>query len=232
VTATPAQAQSVDVGADIVNRYVWRGAVFAPGASVQPSLSFSQSGFTIGSWGSFSMSPTSAGVGGDELDVYVSYTAETDAGSFSVGVYDYFFPAQSGAPGQATGVANQALFDYSANDAGVSPHTIEPYVSFSGPVSVSAAINAYGTAGTEVWLEVAYPFSVKEVDLSFAVGGTPNDTDGFYFTDGSTDAAITKVSLSASREIQITEDFALPVFGSYYVNPYHESNYFIFGISL
>lgn len=229
-----AQAQSVSVGADVMNRYVWRGAVFSTSASIQPSLSYSQSGFTVGSWGSFSMSPD--GTGGDELDLYASYGFDLgDSGSLSIGVTDYFFPDQSGAPGQATG-ANQAFFDYDTNANDVSPHTIEPNIGYTGPeslpISLYAAINAYGTSENAAWLEVSYPFSVESVDLSVALGGTPNDEGGFYFTDGDTDAGITKFSLSASRSIEITDSFSLPIMGSYYLNPYHETSYFLFGISL
>jgi hypothetical protein len=48
----------------------------------------------------------------------------------------------------------------------------------------------------------------------------------------STDAAITKLSLTASKGISITESFTLPISASYYLNPYSERSYFIFGISL
>ena len=49
--APPAQAQSVDLGADIMSRYVWRGTDFGNTAAIQPSLSFSSGGFTVGAWG-------------------------------------------------------------------------------------------------------------------------------------------------------------------------------------
>lgn len=243
--APPAKAQSVSVGADIMNRYVWRGAVLAPAASVQPSISFSQSGFTIGTWGSFSMSPNATG--GDELDLYASYAFDLGgSGSLSIGVTDYYFPNQAGAPGvdqtDATAgapgptgnTANQAFFDYD-NDTGA--HTIEPNISYTGPeslpISLYAAINAYGTGDNNAaWLEVSYPFSVQDVDLSIALGGTPNDEGGFYFTDADTDAGITKLSLSASKSIEITDSFSLPVMASYYLNPYSETGYLLFGISL
>jgi hypothetical protein len=260
--APPAKAQSVSVGADVVNRYIWRGQVLSTGASVQPSLSFSQSGFTIGSWGSFSTAGPSAGAGGDELDLYASYSFDLGAnGSFSVGVTDYFFPDQSNGP-----PANSGFFDYDTDelDRSVSGHVIEPNVSYTGPeslpISLYGAINAWGTAGNEVWLEASYPFSVSGVDLSVAVGGALNDTDesedvngdgtigeltgpdgevvldeeagDFYGTDNDTAAGIMKLSISASKEIKITDDFSLPVFGSYYLNPYHEIPYFVFGISL
>ena len=217
LAAPTAQAQSFDLGADIVNRYVWRGTDFGNAAAIQPSLEFSNGGFTVGAWGSFEVSPTS-GSAVNENDLYASYAFETSAGTFSVGVTDYYFSN----PGND-------FFDY---DGDTGSHVIEPSLSFSGPVSLSASINAYGPTENEIWLEAGIPFSVDDVDLSVAIGGTPNDEAGYYGTDADTDAAITKLSLSASKSIEITESFSLPIMASYYMNPYLARSYFIFGISL
>lgn len=210
-----AQAQSVDLGADIMSRYVWRGTDFGNTAAIQPSLSFSSGGFTIGAWGSFDLSPTN-GSAVNENDLYASYGFETSAGTFSLSVTDFYFSN----PGNE-------FFDYSDTGA----HVIEPGLSYSGPVSLSASINAHG-ADSEVWLEAAVPFSVQDVDLSVALGGSPNDGSAYYGTDADTDAAITKLSLSASKSLPITDSFSLPISASYYLNPYSERSYFIFGISL
>jgi uncharacterized protein (TIGR02001 family) len=212
-----AQAQSVDLGATLTSRYVWRGVDFGNAAAVQPSLSFSQGGFTIGAWGSFEMSPVGAGV--NENDLYASYSFETSAGTFSVSVTDYYFSTD----------AND-YFDYD-NDTG--GHVIEPGISYSGPVSLSASINAYGRGDfNEIWLEAAVPFRVTDVDLSVAVGGSPNDEGTYYSTDADTDAGITKLSVSASKALEITDSFSLPISATYYVNPYLARSDFIFGISL
>jgi hypothetical protein len=213
----PVQAQSFDLGADVVNRYVWRGLDFGNSAAVQPGLSFSSGGFTVGAWGSFEVSPTS-GSAVNENDLYASYAFETSAGTFSISVTDYYFSN----PGND-------FFDY--GDPGA--HVIEPGISYSGPISLSASINAYGRDGeNEIWLEASVPFSVEDVDLSLALGGSPNDGAGYYGTDGDTDAGITKLSLGASKSIEITDSFSLPVSATYYVNPYLARSYFIFGISL
>jgi hypothetical protein len=39
------------------------------------------------------------------------------------------------------------------------------------------------------------------------------------------------MGINASKEIRITEDFSLPVFCSYILNPQAEISYLIFGIS-
>lgn len=215
LTTPTAQAQTVDLGADIVNRYVWRGLDFGNAAAIQPALSFSHGGFTVGAWGSFEMSPI-GGPGVNENDLYADYAIETSAGTFSASITDFYFTTPS-----------SDFFNYSSGGA----HVIEPGVSYTGPVSLSASMNAYG-ADHEIWLETRYPFSVNDVDVSIALGGSPNDESGFYGTDADTDAAITKVSLSASKSIEITDTFSLPVSASYYVNPYLARSYFIFGVTL
>jgi len=216
VAAPPAQAQSVDLGADLMSRYVWRGTDFGNTAAIQPSLSFSAGGFTVGAWGSFDISPTE-GSAVNENDLYVSYAVETSAGTFSAAVTDFYFSN----PGNE-------FFDY---DGDTGAHVIEPSLSYSGPVSLSASINAHG-ADSEVWLEASVPFSVQDVDLSLALGGTPNDESAYYGTDADTGGAITKFSVTASRSVEITDSFALPIMASYYLNPYTERSYFIFGLSL
>jgi uncharacterized protein (TIGR02001 family) len=222
-TTSAVQAQSVDVGGTLASRYVWRGLDFGNAAAVQPSLSYSQGGFTVGAWGSFEMSPV-GGSATNENDLYASYTFDLgDSGSISLSVTDFYF---------STGANDFFEFDNEAV-SGPGGHQIEPGISYSGPVTVSASVFAYGHGDeNEIWLEAAYPFSVKDVDLSLALGGTPNDGAGFYGTDADTDAGLTKVSLSASKSIEITDSFSLPISASYYVNPYLARSYFIFGISL
>lgn len=224
------QAQSVSVGADVVNRYVWRGADFGNAAAIQPDLSFSQGGFTIGSWGSYSLSPGASG--SNEHDLYASYSFETNgSGTFSIGVTDYYFPSGDNPLTSAT-EESPDFFNYDSDGDGA--HTIEPNLGYSGPdsfpISVYAAINAYNDPDNAVWLEASYPFSVQDVDLSVAIGGTPSDDGGFY--TGDDQAGITKASLSASKSIEITDGFSLPIMASYYLNPYNEASYFVFGLSL
>jgi len=221
--APPAKAQSVSVGSDIVNRYVWRGTDFGNAAAFQPSLSYSAGGFTIGAWGSYSMNTDTQE---EELDLYASYAIETGSGTISIGVTDYYFPG------------SEEFFDYSSFEDG-GDHTIEPSLSYTGtesfPISVTAAIYAYGAAANNnsIWLEASYPFSVSDTDMSIGIGGTPSDEDANFGVDGGdSDTGITKLSISASRSIEITDSFSLPISGTYYVNPYKAESYFIFGITL
>ena len=60
-----------DLGADLVSSYVWRGTQFGSGAHIQPWVSLSTGNLEFGAWGSF---PTTAAGGGNELDLYASYS--------------------------------------------------------------------------------------------------------------------------------------------------------------
>src|SRR5690606_41614376 len=44
----------VSIGADIMSRYIWRGVDYGNSPSLQPQLSFSAGGFSIGTWGAYS----------------------------------------------------------------------------------------------------------------------------------------------------------------------------------
>lgn len=207
-----AQGQTINLGADIMSRYVWRGADFGESMSIQPSLSFSSGGLTVGSWGAYAVNPESSGA--NEHDLYASYAIETSGGTVALGVTDYYFP-NSG-----------AFFDFDG------AHQIEPSLSYSGPesfpISLYGGVFVHNEPDNSVYLEASYPFSIESVDLSVIVGGTPAES-GFYGTDS---AGIINTSLSASRSIPITDSFSLPVSVSYILNPYAEKTFFVFGVSL
>lgn len=211
-------AQSVDIGADFVNRYVWRGFDFGNSASIQPYIEFSSGGFTLGTWASYATSPVNnnltSALGAAEHDLYASYSF----GAVSIGITDYYFPVGS------------EFFNYDNDGDGA--HIIEPNISITGgesfPVTIYGAINAYNDSDNSIYLEASVPFSVGETDLGIALGVIPQSS-AYY---GTNDAAVTNLNLSASREIKITESFSLPLFASYILNPYLEQSHLVFGLSL
>ncbi len=213
-----AQAQHFSLGSDLVSRYIWRGADFGESASVQPALAFSVAGFEIGTWASYSF--TSDGAGANEHDVWVGYTVETaTAGSFSVGVTDYYFPAPGGA----------GFFNFDGNGEGA--HWIEPYVSYTGPeafpVTLFGGMFVHNDPDNSVYLEASYPFKVDGVELGFTAGAVAGQS-AFYGTEG---FAFVNLGLSASRAIPITDAFSLPLSVAYILNPDMERSYLVFGLS-
>ena len=206
-TTTEVKAQ--DFGADVVSSYVWRGAQFGSGPAVQPWFTLPEltSGLELGVWGSFPLSDD----GGEhasgqtyELDLYASY----DFGPFALTITNYTFPTASGA------------YDGSG------------YELFDGDmeVSASASLGAIGlTVGYFTDLEALYVeagTTVAGMDLAIGYG---SDGDGAYYAGG--DSAIVNVSLGGSKDIKITDDYSLPLFGSFIYNPDAEAAYMVVGMS-
>ena len=84
------ESKAQDLGADLVSSYVWRGTQFGSGAHIQPWVSLSSGDLEVGAWGSF---PTTAAGGGNELDLYASYSF----GKFGLTLTNYSFPGEGGA---------------------------------------------------------------------------------------------------------------------------------------
>lgn len=205
--AMPAMAQ-LDLGLDVASRYVWRGTDFGASPSIQPDISYTSGGFTIGSWGAFA---TNGNPAGTELDFYASYAFETSAGSFELSVTDYTFPE---AP---TG-------NYFAEES----HFIELGVGYSGtesfPISLSTGVFVTNDDDYSIYSEVGY--SVSNVDLFF--GFTPA-ASALY---GTTKAGVINTGIGTSREIKVTDSFSFSISGSVIFNPYANDAFMLFGISL
>ena len=212
-------AQSFSLGADMVSRYVWRGTDFGESASVQPALSFSQRGFEIGTWASYSFSAD--GAGANEHDIWVGYTVEAGtAGSFSFGVTDYYFPAPGGSD----------FFDFS--DDGEGSHWIEPFVNYTGPekfpITFFGAMFVHNDPDNSLYLEASLPVKVDGVELGLTAGAVAGKS-AFY---GTSEFALVNLGLAASKEIPITEQFALPINVAYILNPDTERSFLVFGFGL
>lgn len=208
VAPLTATAQSVDLGADLFNRYVWRGLDFGEAASVQPYLEVSTGNFTVGTWASYSTN----GGGANEHDLYVSYSA----GPLSFGVTDYYFPTPN---------SDFGFFDFGEGEA----HVLEANLGYEGTgFALAGNVNFFNDDDTSVYVEVGVPLTLGETELGLAVGVVPMES-AWYLTDG---FAVTNISLGAGREIKITDSFSLPVSVAYTINPELERSYLVVGLSL
>ena len=75
-------------------------------------------------------------------------------------------------------------------------------------------------------LYVELGFSTGAVDIALGYGD--DQADGFYAGGGS---GLVNMSFSGSKDIQISDNYALPVFGSFILNPEAETAFLVFGIS-
>jgi hypothetical protein len=222
----------LNVAADIVSRYVWRGLDFGASPNIQPTLSLTAGNFEIGSWGAISTLGTYS-----EVDLYAKYTL----GGVSLGVTDYFFPTD-GIPA----ADGQKYFNWKNASTG---HVVETFAQYKGgekfPVSLLASVLVYGndkdfskmeidaaTSDTtfknnySAYVELGYSFNVKGQALDVFAGFTP--AAGFYGSE----AAVVNAGISTSKKIAITDKFELPVKASLITNPLTQNIYFVLGITL
>lgn len=187
----------VDLGADLVSRYVWRGADFGNSASVQPFLSFGFAGLEAGAWASYPLSSA----GANENDLYISYAI----GPVGITVSDYYFP----------GDTSIVKFGNYANDGN---HIIETSISFEmAGFSAMGAVNVHGDDDNSFYLEAGFEVYNKD-DLSVgAFAGVGNKT---YVTNEDGDPGLvnlgvkaSKGNLSASYILNAEADVSYLVFG-------------------
>jgi len=214
-----------NAGADFVSRYIWRGSDFGQSPSIQPSLSMGIAGFEAGFWGAYTFSNNSHDA--DELDAWISYTVDIkNSVSLSTIVTDYYFP------NAGLRYSNYNNYD-NANGSGA--HTIEVGLSIGGaekfPITVAAYMNVYNDEGNNIYFQADYPVEVENVGLDFFVGGTAGSKEnpGYYNSDSFT---MINIGLTATKEIKISDEFSLPVFVSYILNPKVDISHLVFGISL
>ena len=192
---------SQDFGADLVSSYVWRGTQFGSGAHIQPYMDLGSGNLTGGVWGSF---PTSAKGGGNELDLWLSY----DFGPLALTVTNYTFPGEAGAYSKGEGLFNGDYTEIAASTSIIG-------------VDLSAG---YFTEVEALYIELGT--SIGAVDVALGYGD--DQSDPFYADGGS---GLVNMSFSGSKDIQISDSYALPVFGSFIINPEAETAFLVFGIS-
>jgi hypothetical protein len=234
----------IDLGADFVSRYIWRGKDYGNSPSIQPNVSFSAAGFKIGAWGCYGISEYKTKINDStiidmghyaETDFFVSYTYKW----VTLGVTDYFFPNPL--------IPNNGnkYFNYNNRTTG---HTFEVCLSFNGtdkvPLQIFAGTFIYGADkgkdstgvyGTgdknnfSTYFEVSYLFTIKKVgvDMKPFIAGIPFGSVWY-----GEKAGIVNLGFTATKPIKITKGFTLPVYTSVITNPQAQSIFFVFGFTL
>ncbi|MGY8918789.1 MAG: hypothetical protein ACKVJ4_00310 [Flavobacteriales bacterium] len=139
--------------------------------------------------------------GGSELDLYISY----DLGFASLTLTNYTFPGDASAS-----IIPDDFF-------GVEGYELSTGFEL-GPVGLNVG---YFTETEDLYIETG--FSLGNLDV--AIGGG----NEVYTLDG--DFAVCNVSLGTSKEIKITEDYSLPIFGSFVYNPDTTDAFLVLGAS-
>lgn len=215
-TAKAQDKPEVSVSADFVNQYIWRGQDLGD-ISVQPTLGVAYKGLSITACGSVGLSDNEDT---KEFDLTLSYSL----GNFNIGITDYWF-----------NTPNDRYFSYAAHKTS---HVFEAnigydfglcalqwYTNFAG----NDGVNKSGDRAYSSYVELSAPFKLGGADWTAAVGAVPYATS-FYGEAGG--FAVTNVSLKASKDINITKTFSVPVFAGIYANPSTEKAYLAFGFTL
>lgn len=232
----------IQLGADVMSRYVWRGVNLGGSSpSIQPWLRYSASSkdsihaLSVGAWSAYTFSQTS----NQEVDLYLTYTFKN---VISLTVTDYFFPEYYKTKERSR------YFNY---DTDSTCHVFEGIISFNGtekvPFTFLFGMNFYGNDARRVkadgsignifmtkYVEVGYKRNIKGVDFNAFVGTTidnPNRNRGEVGFYGNKSAGIINLGVKASKSIQISDKYSLPIQASLITNPEAENIFLVFGIS-
>lgn len=209
------------LGADFVSSYIWRGQDLGSTA-VQPTFGVGYKGLSLTAWGSYGLvNPADT----KEFDLTLAYTI----GGLNIGVTDYWFNQVT-----SGGDPDGRYFRYNAHGTN---HVFEANIGYDfGVASLQWFTNFAGNDGVNKddkrayssYVEATVPFALGGVDWAATAGVVPFATD-FY---GTTGAAVTNLSLKASKEVKVTDTFRLPVFGQVVANPCSQKAYMVLGVSL
>jgi len=216
----------IRVGADFASAYIWRGMESSSALNIQPTLEFTVGGFFAGFWGSYAINGSY-----QEPDLYAGFATDY----FSVSLNDFHLDA------------GMDYFNFKpestmhATDAVVTlngPEKFPLQVTFSSIIfGADKKIESTDSLGNIIYssnnnyssyVEMAYPFSAVDVDFVFSLGLVPFESD-FY---GTSNVAFINASLSASKEIGITESFSLPINFTVTANPNSQQVFFVLMLSL
>ena len=236
----------INIGVDLMSRFVWRGMNLGGSSpSIQPNVGLVINNFEIGAWGAYSCGGLNKN---QEFDLYASYTFANDM--FTLTVTDYY---------SASDILDYNYFDYSQDFTGHFYEGALSFNGTKKiPVSFLASVIFYGADALRInndlsspdfntqagiqysnYFELGYNTEIKNVSFNAFLGFTlsnPKKSDlttgyigetGFY---GNSPGVI-NIGVTALKEIQITEKFALPITASLITNPQAEKVFLVVGFS-
>ena len=219
----------LNIGADIVSRYLFRGTDLGNSPAIQPSLSLSVANLELGAWGSVATNNSFK-----EIDLFVKYTFK----NISLILTDYYIPLLNGIPASPD---NRFLIYNDRKTA----HSFEASVLWKGnesfPFWLLGGVFFYGNDKRwgcdaemdsiektyySTYLEAGYTFTIKDNNADLFVAFTPGA--GAYGRS----AGFVNIGITGCRKIKISNDFELPVKASLIFNPLVSNVFFVFGITI
>lgn len=218
VNAQTSKGGTFTMSADLVSSYIWRG-VPQEGSkggtpNIQPSITYTNGIFSIGTWGSSSFS-------GQVKEVDLSATlALSQTFSFAITDYNWNF--------------NRTYFNYESH---ATDHIYEATLSYAGvakfPLSVSVNTmffgddkNANGNNAYSSYVELGYPLTPM---VKLFAGASLVNSPMVY---GNSSFAFINIGLRATKIVKVTDTFSLPVYGILGCNPQSGKAFLVAGITL
>ena len=205
--------------ADIVSQYVWRGQDLGD-VSLQPTLGLGYKGLSLTAWGSVGLTDPDDT---KEFDLTLAYSV----GGFNIGVTDYWL---------SEGLdPRERYFKYDAHGTN---HLFEANIGYDfGPLALHWYTNFAGNDGLtksgkraySSYFELSAPFKLASVDWTATLGAVPYATSFYERVDG---VAVTNVSITATKDIKITDSFSIPLFAQVAANPCSQKAYLVLGLKL
>jgi len=206
------------VSADLVSSYIWRG-VPQEGSkggtpNIQPSITYTNGSFSIGTWGSSAFSGQVK-----EVDLFATLAMSNEF-SFTVTDYNWNF--------------NRTYFNYQSHGT---DHIYEATLAYAGvpkfPLSVSVNTmfygddkNANGNNAYSSYVELGYPLTPM---VKAFMGASLVNSPMIY---GNSSFAVINIGLRATKIVKVTDTFSLPVYGILGCNPQSGKAFLVAGITL
>lgn len=222
--------------ADFVSEYIWRGFDQNQGFAVQPTLSLGYKGFMLNAWGSTPVSNFAEKTTPKEFDINLCYMYK----GLCLTVSDYWWGGKkqpygyykkNGYNGVDGGHHFEGTIAYSFGEK--FPLTLSWSTWFAGAdaMKISNGKRTYST-----YINASYNVSLPaDITLTPSLGFTP--WESYYSHSASNEskydnAAVTDISLKASKEVKVNDNFSIPVFVQATVAPVVDQTYLVAGFSL
>jgi hypothetical protein len=209
-----------------VNRYNWRGFDIGNTPSLQPAISGSFKGLSAGVWGAYTLSNQSSGV--DEIDGWLSYTVAIKDIGICILVTDYYYPNA----GNNDSDSQNNFFNFADSNGA---HIMEAGLQITGPsyfpVKISGYYNFHNEPGHCTYFEIAYRASYNSVVLDLFAGATGGSVKnpGFYQSEN---FSFINIGMGVTKQFPLGDNFSLPMFVRFIINPAIEKAFLIAGITL
>ncbi len=191
---------SLDIEVEAVSSYLFRGQLLNPDPALQPSLSWSDGGFTAELWASVNLTDEFGNAGGvGEVDLTASWSGETAVVRYEAGLSHYRYDTPE------VGNTTELFVDLAL------PWTVEPRLGVA--YDVVAADGLYARLGLGVPIDLGHRVSADlEVATGWATAGFNRysyDVDRDTFNDASVTGTLELETAALGLWVTITRSWLL-----------------------